>query len=142
LKGAEPSSLRALSSVTARDVSIAAAAGDALAGRIWDETTAILGTAVATILDVFNPELVVLGGGVTRAGAQFLDPVRNAALAEALGPARRSAEVVLAERGDELGVVAAAAVAFERLLGLDGPAGNDGTLHAGPQALAREVAHG
>jgi glucokinase len=143
LEGPAPSSLRALESVTARDVSTAAAAGDPLAARIWNETTAILGTAVATILDVFNPQLVVLGGGVTRAGRQLLDPVRSSALAEALGPARRSADVVLAERGDELGVVAAAAVAFERLLGLDAPPANDDTvLHARSQTLARQVAHG
>ena len=138
LAGGEASSLRAIEAVTARDVSAAAAAGDALAARIWNETTEILGTAVATILDVFNPELVVLGGGVTRAGAQLLDPVRAIALAGALAPARRSADVVLAERGDELGVVAAAAVAFERLLGLETPPADDReALYARPRGVPR-----
>jgi glucokinase len=110
----EPSSLAGVGTVTARDVAEHAAQGDALASRIWDETTAILGSAVANILDVFNPELVVLGGGVTRAGAQLLGPVRAAGLAQAMAPAARSADVVLAELGDRLGVVAAAAIAFER----------------------------
>jgi glucokinase len=110
-----PSSLRDLPKLTARDVAEAAAAGDPLASAVWDETTAILGSAVATILDVFNPELVVLGGGVTRAGDQLLRPVREAGLAAALGPARRAADVVLAQLGDQVGVVAAAAIAFERL---------------------------
>jgi glucokinase len=103
-----------LPAVTAKDVAQAAAAGDPLAARIWDETTAILGSAIANILDIFNPELVVLGGGVTRAGDQLLVPVRDAGLAQAMAPARSSAEIVLAELGDRVGLVAAASVAFDR----------------------------
>lgn len=113
----EASSLASLEPLTARDVAEAAAAGDPLAGRIWDETTAILGSAVATILDVFNPDLVVLGGGVTRAGDRLLRPVREAALAQAMGPAARTGDVVLAELGDRLGVVSAAVVAWDRFGG-------------------------
>ena len=109
------SSLAALAEVTASDVAEAAAAGDAVASEVWDETTAMLGSAVANILDVFNPELVVLGGGVTRAGDQLLIPVREAALRQAMAPARDAAEIVLAGLGEELGVVSAATVAFERL---------------------------
>ena len=48
----------------------------------------MLGSAVANVLDVFNPELVVLGGGVTRAGDQLLIPVREAARRQAMPPAR------------------------------------------------------
>jgi glucokinase len=112
--GDEASTLRSLTALTARDVAAAAAAGDPLAARIWDETTEILGSAVANVLDVFNPELVVLGGGVTRAGAQLIEPVREIGLRLAMPPARESADVVLAGLGDDLGVVSAAALAFER----------------------------
>ena len=108
------SSLREVPVVTARDVADAAAAGDMLACEVWNETTDILGSAVANILDVFNPELVVLGGGVTRAGAQLLDPVRELGRRLAMPPAARAGDVVLAGLGDELGVVSAAALAFER----------------------------
>ena len=110
----EPSTLSDLPTVTSREVAEAAAAGDPLAVRVWDETTEILGSAIANILDVFNPELVVLGGGVTRAGAQLLNPVREIGLRLAMPPARRSADVVLAGLGEDLGVVSAAALAFER----------------------------
>ena len=112
--GEAQSTLRDIPEITARDVAVAAAAGDPVAGVVWDETTAILGSAMANILDVFNPELIVLGGGVTRAGDQLLQPVRQLGLAQAMGPAARSGDIVLAELGDRLGVVAAAAVAFER----------------------------
>jgi glucokinase len=109
------STLAALPEVTARDVAQAAAEGDPLAREVWDETTEMLGSAVANILDVFNPELVVLGGGVTRAGDQLLRPVHEAALRQAMAPARNAADIVLAGLGEELGVVSAATVAFERL---------------------------
>ncbi len=115
LAAGRPSSLAALPTVTARDVAEAADAGDPLAGEVWAETTAILGSAMANILDVFNPELIVLGGGVTRAGEQLLRPVREQGLAMAMGPAARTGDIVLAELGEELGVIGAAAIAFERL---------------------------
>jgi glucokinase len=110
----EASSLRGPAAITARDVAEAAAAGDPVAGRIWNETTAILGSAMANVLDVFNPELIVLGGGVTRAGEQLLEPVRRIGLELAMAPAARTGEIVLAGLGDRLGVVSAASVAFER----------------------------
>jgi glucokinase len=110
-----PSSLARLDRIRAEDVAAAARAGDPLATDIWDETTAILGSAVANILDVFNPDLVVLGGGVTRSGNQLLHPVREAGLRQAMPPARRAADIVLAALGDEVGVVSAACVAFDRL---------------------------
>ena len=110
----EPSTLRGRDAVTARDVAEAASAGDAIARSVWDETTGMLASAVANILDVFNPELVVLGGGVTRAGRQLLDPVREIGLRLAMAPARGSGDVVLAGLGEDVGIVAAAALAFER----------------------------
>jgi glucokinase len=117
LSTGEASSLTDVPTVTAKDVAEAAAAGDPLARRVWDETTAILGSAMANILDIFNPELIVLGGGVTRAGAALLVPVRRAGLAQAMAPAARSGDIVLAGLGEQLGVVAAASVAFDRLPG-------------------------
>ena len=110
----EASTLRAVADVTSRDVAEAAHDGDPVATRIWGETMAMLASGVANILDVFNPELVVLGGGVTRAGAQLLGPVREMALAMAMPPAARAADIVLAGLGDDVGIVSAAAIAFER----------------------------
>lgn len=97
---------------TAKDVAAAAASGDQLAGELWDETTTILGRVVASILNMFEPQLVVLGGGVTQAGAMLIDPVRTAALAQAMQPAARAADVVQSSHGAAVGVLGAAAAAF------------------------------
>jgi glucokinase len=105
--------LAARPEITAEDVSRAAAAGDPLARDLWAETVDLLGSAVTDLVNVFEPDVVVLGGGVTRAGAMLLDPVREIVAAEAMPPAAAAARVVLAELGDSVGVVGAGVVARE-----------------------------
>lgn len=109
------SSLAAHDPLTAIDVSRAAAEGDSLARRIWAETTDALGCAITDLVNVFEPDLVVLGGGVTRSGSMLLEPVRAQVRAEAMGPAARTARVELAKLGDAVCVVGAGAVALERV---------------------------
>jgi glucokinase len=111
----EDSSMRGLPAVTAETVSTHARQGDALARRVWDETTAALGRALAVMINVIEPELVILGGGVTRAGDALLLPVRHAALSQAMRPAGAAARVELSAHGDAVGVVGAAASAFRHL---------------------------
>jgi glucokinase len=105
-----------LSLETASDVAAAARSGDTVAKRVWNETCEALACGVASLANVFEPERVVIGGGVSREGEQLLGPVREQVRAAAIGPVARSLEVVAAELGDTVGVVGAAAVAFERLL--------------------------
>jgi glucokinase len=113
------STLAALPDVTAADVAAAAAAGDPLAVTVWAETVDLLGAAVTDLVNVFEPNLVVLGGGVTRAGAMLLDPVREIVAREAMGPAARTTCVVRAELGDVACVVGAGAVAHDLIAGGD-----------------------
>ena len=65
-------------------------------------------------MNLFEPELVVLGGGVTRAGEQLLGPVRERVRDEAMRPAGAAAEIVQSALGDHVGVVGAAAIVHER----------------------------
>lgn len=101
--------------VTAADVSHAAAEGDELARRVWGETTELLGSAITDLVNVFEPELVVLGGGVTRSGSMLLEPIRAQVRRDAMGPAARTARIELARLGDAVCVVGAGAVALERV---------------------------
>ncbi|HZS23551.1 MAG TPA: ROK family protein [Gaiellaceae bacterium] len=113
-EGMEPSSsLAALEAPTAAHVVAAAEAGDAYARRVWDETIEALACGLTSIVNLFEPELVVLGGGVTRAGAALLDPVRTAVRAQAMAPAGRTVEIVPAALGDRVGVVGAAAIVYD-----------------------------
>ena len=100
--------------LTAEDVAAAARAGDALARRVWEETIAALACGLTSIVNVFEPELVVVGGGVSRAGEQLLGPVREWVRDNAIEPARRSVDIVESALSDQVGVVGAAAIVYER----------------------------
>lgn len=108
------SSLAGLGVVTAADVTAAASAGDALASRIWAQTLEALTCGLTSIINLFEPEVVVLGGGVTRCGDQLLLPVREMVGRQAMAPAGH-ARIVTAALGDRVGVVGAASFVYERL---------------------------
>jgi glucokinase len=97
---------------TAGDVAQAARAGSPIAAKVWDETCEALATGITSIVNLFEPELVVLGGGVVRTGEQLLAPVRELVSSQVMGP---GVAIVAAANGDAVGVVGAAAVAFERV---------------------------
>jgi glucokinase len=96
----------------AAEVAAAAAAGDPVAARVWDETCEALACGIASIANLFEPEVVVLGGGVVRTGEQLLGPVRRAVREQAIC---RLVAIEAAALGDAVGVAGAAAIAYERL---------------------------
>ncbi len=78
-----------------------------------------LGAAIGSLVNVFDPELVVVGGGFgAAAGDLVLEPAREAARREAVRPANETLRIVPAELGAEAGLVGAALVGFEALDGL------------------------
>lgn len=111
------STLATVDSVTAADVAAHAAAGDSYAGLVWRHTTDALGSGLTSIVNMLEPELIVLGGGVTRAGEALVAPAREAVRARAMTPGGRSVRVERAALGDRVGVVGAAAVALRSLAG-------------------------
>jgi len=74
-----------------------------------------LGAGIATFVNVFEPELVVVGGGFGDAGELLLGPAREVVAVEGLEPARDNVRIVEAELGVEAGVIGAGMVAFEAL---------------------------
>lgn len=111
----EATSLAGLEPLTAADVAAAVRGGDPLAERIWEETTEALGSGLVSLVNLFEPELVVLGGGVTRSADLLLAPVRESVARLAMGPAAEAVRIVAAAGGERAGVLGAAAIAFERL---------------------------
>ncbi len=115
LEGSEASALWALAdedpmSITAETVYAAALAGDSLARLIVRETAEYLGTGVANLLNVFNPELVVIAGGVTRAGDALFEPLRAAVKRRAFRPAVEACRIVPGTLPGTAGMVGAVAI--------------------------------
>ncbi len=101
--------------VTGEMVARAAQAGDPLAQGVLMEGAAALGSGLAAAINLLNPAVVVLGGGVTKAGEQWWQRVRAVARAEALPQAR--ADIVPAGLGDDAPLWGAAALAEDLLAG-------------------------
>jgi glucokinase len=74
-----------------------------------------LGAGIASFVNVFEPEVVVVGGGFGVAGELLLAPAREVVAVEGLEPARDNVRIVEAELGVEAGVIGAGMVAFEAL---------------------------
>jgi glucokinase len=89
--------------------------GDEAAIEVLDLIGTNLGVAIAGFVNIFNPEVVVIGGGVIAAGELLLAPARKAVAARALPPSRDEVAIVAAQFGVEAGMVGAAALAFDGL---------------------------
>ena len=90
-----------------------AAEGDQTAVEILDGIGRRLGAAIGSFVNIFRPEIVVIGGGFSAAGDFILEPAREIMRREALPPARDRARIVRAELGTAAGVIGAGLVAFE-----------------------------
>ena len=96
-----------------------AQAGDADAQAALARIARSLGAAIASLVNVLDPELVVVGGGFgAAAGDLVLEPAREAARADAIFPANGALRIVAAELGSDAGLVGAGLVAFEALDGV------------------------
>jgi glucokinase len=102
-------------SANAHDLVKQAQAGNEDARAALAEIGHILGSGIGSLVNIFNPELVVIGGGFSAAGDLLLDHARERVQREALEPARDLVRIVPAELGPEAGLVGAGLVAFEVL---------------------------
>ena len=103
--------------ITARDVGNAAKQGDRVARSIIRATGRRLGQAVAMLVDILNPQRVVIGGLAMRLGDDLLAPARSVVRSEALPKAARTCEIVPAQLGESIGDIAALCVATARVCG-------------------------
>jgi len=89
--------------------------GDEEALAILDDIGRHLGAGIGSLINIFDPDIVVIGGGFAAAGDLILGPAREVARRDALTPAAESAEIVRAELGTMAGLIGAGLSAFEAL---------------------------
>jgi glucokinase len=98
---------------TAREVGLAAQDGDAVALRIVRTSAKKLGEALAILVDILNPECIVIGGLAMRLGELILAPARESLAKEALPQAFAACSVVAAQLGEKIGDIAALCIAMD-----------------------------
>lgn len=101
--------------VTAEAVAAAAREGDAVAREVYARAARALGIGIANLVNLLNPALVILGGGVADAGELLFGPVRRIVREEAFERPAAAVRIVPAGLGGLAGVVGAAAVVRDRL---------------------------
>lgn len=107
--------------ITARDVAMAARLGDLVAQQIITEAGAYLGIGVASLVNLFNPSMVVVGGGISQMGDLLLEPIRKAVHERSLQSAAQAVRItaaVLGRRSSSMGaVVQAVNIAVDQIIG-------------------------
>jgi len=94
-----------LEQLTAEHVYDAARKGDSLANELVHDTAKYLGAGIATLLNVINPDVVVIAGGVTRAGDALFNPLRAEVRRRAFRPAVEATRIVAGELPGTAGVI-------------------------------------
>ena len=112
-----PSVLKEHANFSARDVAEAARHGDELAQAAFKNAGEYLGQALADFLHIFNPSIVIFGGGVSRSGALILDPTRESMQRHVLNQSYlEGLELAFARLGDDAGLLGALAMAHIKLV--------------------------
>ncbi len=97
----------------ARDIALAAAQGDSLARELIEQAGVALGLGIRNLLHLLDPEIVVIGGGVSRIGPPLWDPMRRIVESDALSVYRRDLRIVPAALGDDSGLLGAGLLVHE-----------------------------
>ena len=107
-KRTQLSNIQPVERITARDVGSAARLGDLAAQQIVADAGSYLGIAIAGVVNLTNPSMVVVGGGVAQMGDLLLEPIRHVVRDRCLRPAAQSVRItaaVLGRRSSSMGAV-------------------------------------
>ena len=102
-------------SINAKDINEARKAGDALARELWDRETHYLALGCLSLIRIFDPDLIVLAGGMAKAGNDLLEPVKEHFSRLDWNNVQPLTEIVIASLGNDAGVIGSACVAFKAL---------------------------
>jgi len=104
-----------IESITAETVEVAARGGDTLALAVILQAAHYLGVGMVSLVNIFNPEMIIVGGGMAKMGDLLLDPARQVVTERAFQLPAQAVSIVTAQLGDDAGVLGAAAFAFQQV---------------------------
>jgi glucokinase len=104
-----------LEGITAEKVAMAAQGGDRLAMEVISRAAGYLGVGMVNLVNIFNPEMIVVGGGLSKMGELLLGPARQVVKQRAFPLCAGAVRIVTAELGDDAGVLGAAIYARQQI---------------------------
>src|SRR6266508_9793 len=105
--------------VTAQAIAEAASHGDATAVQMLRRSAHLVGETLASMVNFFNPSLILIGGGVAEAGDMYLAEIRRSVFERSLPLATRALQIVRSPLGDQAGLRGAAFMVIDELLSAD-----------------------
>ena len=103
-----------IENITAEKVAMAASEGDSLALGVINKVATYLGVGLVNLVNIFNPEVIVVGGGMAKMGDLLLDPARQVVTDRAFPVAAKAVRIVTTQLGDDAGMLGAALFAFSK----------------------------
>ena len=91
--------------ITPYIVAKAAEAGDMVAKKIFDFMGEYLGTGLASVVNLLNPEKIIIGGGVATCGNLLINPLKETLLKRAMPIPAQAVDIVPAQLGNNAGVI-------------------------------------
>jgi len=103
-----------IENITAEEVSLAAQGGDSLASEVISKAANYLGVGMVNLVNIFNPEMIIVGGGMAKMGDLLLNPARQVVRERAFSLSAQAVRIVPAQLGDDAGVLGAAIFALQQ----------------------------
>lgn len=99
-----------ISLITPKIISEAYKKGDKLAGELWEKVGIYLGTMFSGLVNLLNPEIIIIGGGIAQAGKVLFDAIDREIKKRAFSLLARDVKVVPAKLGTDSGIISAASL--------------------------------
>jgi glucokinase len=102
-----------INALTAETIAAAARKDDDLANEIISQAAYYLGIGISNLINIFNPDIIVIGGGLSKMGNVFLGPAKEVAKKTAFKLPASTVKIVKSKLGDNAGIMGAALYAFD-----------------------------
>ncbi|MEO0123176.1 MAG: ROK family protein [candidate division WOR-3 bacterium] len=102
------SSLRKYNNLTPKIIASEARKGDSVAREVFEEIGYYIGIGVSNIINLFDPDIVIISGGISNAGKILFEPIKKTVKRLILGPEYRNVKIVPAKLGDDAGILGSA----------------------------------
>jgi predicted NBD/HSP70 family sugar kinase len=103
-----------IENITAKLVEMAAQGGDSLALEVISQAAIYLGVGMVNLVNIFNPEMIIVGGGVMKIGDLLLEPARQVVEERAFKLSAQAVRIVPSQLGDNATVLGAAVFTYEQ----------------------------
>jgi len=108
-----------INNVTAKMVAEAAKAGDELSLNVFSKALEYIGIGIADLVNLFNPEMIVIGGGVSKAGDMFFEKIEEVINKHILQPSSGDLNILPVAFGKNAALMGAFTLLLNRVLNLD-----------------------